>query len=235
MRTCFFHHVSCSRYTPTQLMRAMKSTVRYWIMSLVAIVAMTSSLAQAEYLGLLSGRSANPGALTDLSVELGLVTGDLGPADYQNIAARVNYRIAPEIVIFGDVGTSEFGDSDGTPFGLGVLYHLSKQRISPAIDIAAKASYHRGEYEIGSLEGDLSGLSLEVLISGQEPLSAAGLGWYANTGIHRLRSTLIFDDTDTELGVGAGLILPAGPGEAYAGFDFIDEMSLGIGFRYFVR
>ena len=191
---------------------------------------------QAEYLGLLSGRSANPGNMMDLSVELGFVTGDLGDADYQNIGARVNYRVSPELVVFGDVGISEFGQTDGTPFGLGAIYFLSNQRISDNLDIAGKVSYHTGDFDFSGVSGDISGLSLEVLFSGQEPISANGMGWYANVGFHRL--TVDFgpaDDSSNELGLGGGLVMPVGPGEAYAGIDFIDELTFGIGFRYFVQ
>lgn len=191
---------------------------------------------QAEYLGLLSGRSANPGNMTDLSVELGFITGDLGEADYQNIGARVNYRVSPELVVFGDVGISEFEQADGTPFGVGAIYFLSNQRISENFDIAGKASYHTGDYDFNNFSGDISGLSLEVLVSGQEPISANGMGWYANIGFHRLSVDFgLADDSSSELGLGGGVILPVGPGEAYAGVDFIDEMTFGIGFRYFVQ
>lgn len=207
--------------------------------SLVAaaiILSLSVTTVQAEYLGLLSGRSANPGSMTDLSVELGFISGDLGDVDYQNIGARVNYRLSPELVVFGDVGISEFGPTDGTPFGLGAIYFLSNQRISENLDIAGKASYHTGDYDFAGVSSDISGLSLEVLVSGQEPISANGMGWYANAGFHRLSIDFGFrDDSTNEIGLGGGLILPVGPGEAYAGIDFIDEMTFGIGFRYFVQ
>ncbi|MFK7853000.1 MAG: hypothetical protein AB8B79_02760 [Granulosicoccus sp.] len=196
----------------------------------------TTLSAQAEYMGLLSGRSANPGNMTDLSVELGFVTGDLEDVDYQNIGARVNFRVSPELVVFGDVGISEFGVADGTPFGLGAIYFLSNQRISDNLDIAGKASYHTGEYDIAGFNGDISGLSFEVLISGQEPISDDGLNWYANFGFHRLSVDFgLADDSSNELGLGGGVVLPAGPGEVYAGLDLIDEITFGIGFRYFVQ
>jgi len=43
------------------------------------------------------------------------------------------------------------------------------------------------------------------------------------------------DDTENELGFGGGVVLPVGPGEAYAGVDLIDELQFGLGFRYFVQ
>jgi hypothetical protein len=210
------------------------NTVIKTSLATLLMAATIPGVVQAEYLGLINGRSANPGNMTDLSVELGLVTGDLGEGDYQNLGARVNFRISPEVVVFGDVGISEFGDTDGTPFGLGALYFLSNQRISDKLDIAGKASYHTGEYEVGSLKGDVSSLSFEVLISGVEPITSGGVGWYGNAGLHRLTVDFGPSDSSTELGFGGGLTFPTARGEAYAGFDYIDEMTLGIGFRYYV-
>ncbi len=202
-----------------------------------AIVAATLlvSNAQAEFFGLPNGRSANPANLSDLTVELGFMSGDLKKTDYQNLGARVNYRVSPEIVIIGDIGISEFGRADGNPAGLGILYHLSRQRISQRVDIAVKASYHSGQFSTGGTDIDLSGLSLETLVSGRTPLASNGLNWYGNFGYHRLSVEAGKTDTNNELGLGAGLVLPTGSGEAYLGVDFIDETTFGLGFRYFVQ
>ena len=205
------------------------------IFTIALITSLFAGLANAELLGLPNGRSANPGNLTDLSVELGFVTGDFGTDDYQNIALRVNYRVAPEVVVFGNVGTSEFGALDGTPYGLGILYHLSNQRISQILDIAGKFSYHTGDYSFRGVDADLSGISFEVLFSGIEPLSDNGLSWYGNFGFHRLTIDLGPSDSSNEIGLGGGLLLPVGPGEAYVGLDLIDELTFGVGFRYFVQ
>jgi hypothetical protein len=196
-----------------------------------------TSVAQAEFLGLPNGRLASPASLSDLSAELGFVSGDFGTSSYQNIGARVSYRINPDTVIFGDLGASEYGDADGTPMGVGVFYHLARQRISQTADIAAKASYHTGEYKNNGVRIDLSGLSFEVLFSGRKPLTAGGLGWYGNFGFHRITVDLPGNESDSsnEIGIGGGLVLPAGPGEAYVGVDLIDELTFGLGFRYFVQ
>lgn len=213
----------------------MKVSIKNTVAALLAVTGLSATAVQAEYLGLPNGRSANPGTLPDLSVELGFVTGKLGSSDYQNIGARVNYRLSPEIVLIGDLGIAEFGQTDGTPFGLGMLYFLSKQRITQSADIAAKLSYHTGEFDLGALSGDVDSLSFEVLISGKRPISASGVNWYGNVGLHRLSVDFSGGDSSTELGLGGGLTLPTDAGEAYAGFDFIDEMTIGLGFRYFVN
>ncbi len=198
-------------------------------------IALLSSAAHAEYLGLLAGREASPANTSDLTVELGLVTGDLGDLDYQNIAARVNYRLSPELVLTGTVGTSEFGDTDGVPLGIGALYFLSNQRISQKVHIAGKASYHFGDYSLRQLDGELSSLALDVLVSGREPLMSNGLAWYSSVGFHRITVDFGISDSATELALGAGLVLPTGLGEAYLGAAFIDELTIGLGFRYFVQ
>lgn len=203
--------------------------------TLLLAVALATSPVQAEFLGLLNGRSANPGFLPDLSVEFGFVTGDVGTVDYQNIGIRINYRLSPDTVVMADIGLGEFGEADGTPMGLGVSYHLARQRISQAVDISARASYHTGEYKAGSVERDLSGLTLEALVSGREPMMANGLRWYGNFGYHRLTVDTGRSDSSNEIGIGAGLVLPTAQGEAYIGADLIDELTFGVGFRYFVQ
>lgn len=203
--------------------------------TLVVAASLLATHAQAEFFGLPNGRSASPDLQSDLSVELGFVTGDLGTTDYQNFGARVNFRVSPEVVVIGDIGASEYGRADGTPMGLGILYHLSNQRISQSVDIAGKVSYHTGEYEVSGVTLDLTGLSFEALFSGRKPLAANGLGWYGNFGFHRLSVKLNSSDSSNEIGFGGGLILPTGSGEAYFGVDLIDELTFGLGFRYFVR
>ncbi|ASJ75546.1 hypothetical protein [Granulosicoccus antarcticus] len=205
------------------------------LLTLVFAASLMVSNVQAEFMGLPSGRSASPANMSDLTVELGFMTGDLADNDFQNIGARVNFRLSPEVVLIGDIGVSEFGNRDGNPVGLGLLYFLSRQRISDKLDIAAKASYHTGEYSVGGTDTDLSGLSLEALLSGKNPLADSGLGWYANFGYHLLRVKSGSSDSSNEIGIGGGLVLPIAAGEAYVGVDLIDEVTFGLGFRYFVQ
>lgn len=214
-----------------------QSVLKCALMHAVQVFAVLffSGFAHAEYLGLVNGRSAAPGGMPDFSIELGFVGGDLGSSDYQIIGARLNYRPSNEVVIHGDIGVSEFGESDGTPFGLGILYHLSNQRISQSVEIAGKASYHTGEFKVGDVNGDLRTLALEVLISGARPLVSTGLNWYSNVGFHRISFKLGGSDTSNELGIGGGFVLPTGLGEAYVGVDYVDEIAVGLGFRYFVQ
>ncbi|MBX2878978.1 MAG: hypothetical protein KTR32_03545 [Granulosicoccus sp.] len=201
---------------------------------LVLLVWLASTNAHAEYLGLINGRTANTMQSTDLAAELGLVTGDLDRFDYQNIAARVSYRLNDETTLIGNIGTSEFGESDGTPYGLGLIYQLSRQRMSDKLHLAGKLSYHEGGYEFRNANADLASLAIELLFSGKQPL-ADNLDWYTNVGYHRISVELASSDSTNELGIGAGLVMSTGLGEAYVGFDHIQEFVIGIGFRYFVQ
>lgn len=178
------------------------------------------------------GRSADPANQSDLSVEAGVVSGQLGSVDYRYLGVRLNSRVAPHVVVFGDIGSSEFGTSVGSPYGLGVLFHLANQKFNPNLDAAFKASYHSANYSVADARLSISGLSLEVVVSG---MAVEGISGYINVGYHQIDVKFGGPDSRKELGFGAGMSLPLGPGEAYAGFDFIDEVTLGIGFRYFIQ
>ena len=201
---------------------------------LALCMGLPSGSVLAEYLGLIVGREATPAKTTKFSADLGIVVGELGEEDYQNIAARLNYRLTTTLLVSGTVGVSEFGDSDGVPFGLGLMYHFSRQRISPAIELAARAKYNAGSFSVGSLNGDLRNLTLEFVVSGAKPLLANGLSWYSNVGFHRITVDFGESDSANELGLGAGLVLPNSLGEAFLGFEFIDKLTVGLGIRYFI-
>ena len=216
-------------------------------LALVAtLAALAAGSAHAEYLGPINGRSADPGTLSPISVEGNFATSDF----YQFIGTRVNYKASPELVLFGDLGLIELGpgfsDADGFGFGLGAFFHLANQQLLPQIDIAVKGSYHFGSVEFEGVgfnpvtldevsedfDFDLSNISLEVLASGKQPLTANGLGWYANAGIQIAGGD---GPDDTEILLGGGVHVPVGPGEAFGGVDIIDELTIGIGYRYFVN
>jgi hypothetical protein len=86
-------------------------------------------------------------------------------------------------------------------------------------------------YSVADARLSISGLSLEVVVSGT---TVEGINGYINFGYHQIDVKFGGLDSRKELGFGAGMALPLGLGEAYGGFDFIDEVTLGIGFRYFI-
>ncbi|MDB4222663.1 hypothetical protein N9850_02740 [Granulosicoccus sp.] len=189
-------------------------------------------LAYAEYLGLVFGRSANPANQSELSVEAGVVSGQLGSVDFRYLGVRLNSRVAPNVLVFGDFGSSEFGASDGRPYGLGALYHFNNQKFNPSLDIALMASYHSAGYSVSDDKLSITALSMELVISG---IAIEGVSGYVNFGYHQIDVKFGGLDSRKELGFGAGVSLPLGPGEAYAGFNFINEVTLGMGFRYFIQ
>jgi hypothetical protein len=188
--------------------------------------------ADAEYLGLVFGRSADPANQSELSVEAGVVTGQLGSVDFRYLGVRVNSRVAPNFLVFGDFGSSEFGTTDGLPYGLGALYHFNNQKFNPRLDIALVASYHSAVYSVSDERLSITALSMEVIVS---RIATEGISGYVNFGYHQIDVKFGGLDSRKELGFGAGVSLPLGPGEAYAGFNFIDEVTLGLGFRYFIQ
>lgn len=209
-------------------------------LALVAtLAALSAGSAHAELFGLLNGRSADPASIAPLSVEGGIVTG----GDFQNIGARVNYQVSPQLTVFGDFGLAEvdagFGvEPDGNAFGAGLFFFLGDQQFLPQFDIAGKISYHVANLEFRSTDFDYNVLSIEGLLSSPEPLTAGGLRWYTNAGFNRLDTDVDTErggDDDTELLLGGGVILPLGPGEVYGGVDLIDEIQFGAGYRYVVQ
>lgn len=210
-------------------------------LALVAtLAALSAGSAHAELFGLLNGRSADPSSMSPLSVEAGIVTG----GDFQNIGARVNYLVSPRLTVFGDFGLSEVdagigADADGNAFGGGAFFFLGDQQFLPQYDIGAKISYHIANLEFGGTDVDYNNLSIEGILSSPEPLTPGGLRWYANAGFNRIDADIdvvgFGSESDTELLLGGGVVLPLGPGEVYGGVDLIDEIQFGAGFRYFVQ
>ena len=199
-------------------------------LSLVLVLVTTlciSSQVSAGLLGTVNGRTADFTRMPDLSVEGFFNFGDFDDVDYQNLGARVNYRLSPGVILHGDVGLTEIGNFDTVTFGIGAFYALTG--LFENIDAAIKGSFHTGDFDEA---GDVDVLELEFLFSGTEPIMANGLMWYANIGLHRLDFGA---SSDTELGLGGGVVLPVALGEAYAGIDLIDELTFGIGYRYFFQ
>jgi len=194
-------------------------------------------IAQAEFFGLLNGRSGDLRTMPDISIDAGYITGDYGIRGYDMLGARVNYRFVPGMIGYVDFGKSDVGLLDGTTLGVGLYYQL--QNLIPGVHSSIKGSIHRASLSgtfstFFRIDQDIDIISAEFLVGGMQPLMDNGLAWYANAGIHRLDS-VGFGGSDTEPGVGAGITLPVGPGVAYFGADFIDEMMFGGGFRFKIR
>ena len=205
--------------------------------AIAATLTLTSMAAHADYLGPLSGRSANPANNPALSVEGSFVTG----SDYQNLSTRVNYNVNETITVYGDIGLSELGSPDGISFGGGVFYYLP---VLEGYDSAIQASAHAASLDAGGFDTDLFSFGAAFLVSPQTPFLANGLNWYANAGLTLINfdvdvpfgaGSISVSDDSTEVQFGGGVYLPLGPGTVYGGADFLDVFTVGIGYRFGIQ
>lgn len=196
---------------------------RVSLISLAGVSALfVCSTANAEVASLLNGRSANLQNAEDVSAEAGFAVAD----DYQYIGARVNYKIAPNMVAFGDIGQTESFDADGITFGGGLFYQVDG--LSENLDTTVKASFHTGELEVGNREADISNITFQFITS-SDKLGQSDLGWYGNLGVHIID---VGDEDDTEIGFGGGVFSATSFGEFFVGINHIDELILGAGARF---
>lgn len=193
---------------------------------LLAASAVLPTSATAEIGGLLNGRSADLNNLPDSSLEVGLNFGEIDDLDYQYFGARYNYRVSPEFMAYGDVGTMKLEDTDEIGFGIGGFYML--QDVLSTADTAVKFSYHTIGGDI-----DLDVIALEAIVSGRKGTgSNPDLQWYGNFGINRLSGN---GGSETELLFGAGVVHPTQSGEVMVGLDHIDGLLFRIGYRHFLQ
>jgi len=196
---------------------------------LILALMLTSTQSYAEYFGQLSGRSADISSAPSKSIEAGFLTGDIADVSYQSFGARFNFRVSSLAMIYLDAAQVDIEDADGQFFGVGFLYEL--EGVLGETDLAVKAAFHDGDVEQGGFTTDGDVLSVEALFSGKQ-LGSSKFSWYANAGFHQFD----FDGfDDTEIGVGGGVFLPTSFGEFYAGADHIDELTFGLGIRYFFQ
>jgi hypothetical protein len=192
-----------------------------------------SMASQADTLGPLDGRSPDPRQMSEMSVEVGYVS----EGDFSTIAGRLNYQYSALVTLYGDYGLVDIGDNaNGNAFGFGARYYLANQRIMPELDLAVRASYHMSSIDVDAgADFDRSEMAFAAHIGGKEAFYSNGIKWYGVLSYNRLSSETAFgDNKDSEIGLGAGVYMPLGPGEVYAGVENIDEMFFGIGYRHFL-
>ena len=173
-----------------------------------------------------------------MSVEVGYVN----EGDFSNLSGRFIYQYSPLVSVYGDFGTLERASDEGTAFGLGATFYLAKQRFMPVLDVGVRASYHLASVDngiSGGTESDISDMAVAVHFGSKEPFFSYGLKWYGVVSYHRYSvessiGTQSFDSSSSDVGLGAGVYMPLGSGEAYVGLENLDEMYFGIGYRYFL-
>lgn len=191
-----------------------------------------SAPALSESFGLLNGRSADVSRMSDTSVEVGAVFGDLADADYEHFGARFNYKVNPTVVAYGDLGNSDVNGADGFVYGIGAFFQM--EGILTSNDFAVHASVHRANLDAGPFDVSTTAITIEALITGKDPIGASdNLFWNSSIGLVRFSG----GGSETELTFSGGIVLPTASqsGEFYASALYVDDISFGAGYRYFLK
>lgn len=211
----------------------MRNSVNILLSVLGLAVVCVSTPALSETSGLLNGRSADVSRMTDTSVEVGAIFGDVSDADYEHFGARFNYKVNPTIMGYGDLGNTDLGGADGIAFGLGAFVQMDG--ILTNNDFAIHASVHRTKLGGGFFDVTLTAITVEALITGKDPIGASGnMFWNSSIGLSRASGG---GNSDTELTFSGGISLPTASqsGEFYAGILYIDDLAFGGGYRHFLK
>jgi len=210
------------------------------------LLGFLASPLHADLFGPGNGRTANLDNLAGFSVE---GAANLG-GDVTFFGARINYKLSPDLVLFGDIGQADFNDFGGIAFGVGAFYQLRGVELLDNTDFAVKGSFHSATLELSGCNDDfdeifdpfglgLGGfaddfcdidateIAIEGLISGDQ-LSTTDLAWYGSAGIH----IVDFGTNNTEIALGGGVVGDLAFGNWYAGAELVDEIYLTFGVRY---
>ena len=197
--------------------------------------------AGAEVLSITSGVDLSDP--TQLSVDAGFSSGDV-----DTLGFRVNYRLNPEFLVFGGLGSSDIGPESDLSFGGGVIYTLPDFNLP--FDSGIKASFFRwsgsyGFHGFGSVDVDINEFTVRYVMSGNvEPVE--NLKWFGEAGLHFLSSSVSYSSSidrsvrggstswdDTELGLEAGLLYDFN--EDFTGIvslEIVDSTFINLGVRY---
>lgn len=191
--------------------------------ALIAGLLLVSVSIQADQLGTVSARSANPANSAPMSVEASLSLG----GDLSNFGLRLNYQVSDALTVYGDLSLADRAFNDGAAFGAGLFYYLPNLGQDLGLDTAIQASFH-------TLSGDVTTLDGHLLISPIAPLNEeTGLSWYASVGLARQSYDFGFVSvSDIDIALGGGVYLPMGPGTVYAGTELNDVFGVTVGYRY---
>ncbi len=203
-----------------------------YISTLILLAILPITHAHAEYLGLPYGRSADISSHAELAVEGGVQLGDI-----DNFMARASLKLNDRLSLYGDLGFSDadhsVGSDSGVSFGGGAVFGLGQ--LAEGVDFGGLASLHLAS--TGDL--DWTDLAFRVIASGELPVQDIKAAWYGSLGIEFLDVSVdncrICDADDTEFAFGGGIIYPIGPGEAYGGLDYVDDLTIGGGYRISLR
>ena len=195
--------------------------------SLIALVLLAAVAVpvKAEFYGLSLGRTANNDNMSDLSVEAGL---NLGAT---LLGLRVNYKLSPDLMFYGDLGRIDDTFYEGIVFGVGAYYQLRTMELIENTDLGVKVSYHGGTLDceylfitIDNCDKSASEIAVNAVVSGDQ-LGNSNMAWYGNAGLHVI-------DTGTTIGLGAGVVGNLSFGDWYIGLERTEDFYLAVGLRY---
>lgn len=208
--------------------------MKRFVLGIVLAVGATS--AQADIYGLVANRTADVLSAPPTTIAGGIsIEGDI-----TTFAGQFGYKTHQNLVTFGTLG---FVDLDGVDSGIsiggGLVYQLAESPLDH-YNMAIKGSYHRfsGDTSTGDFTG--SDFGVEVIASPVDQNVVNGGDVFGFIGLHRLYgkatgtgfgTTVSASDTETELAIGAGVIVPWSGGELFGTIELIDDVFIGGGYR----
>ncbi|MCC5847170.1 MAG: hypothetical protein JJU29_03670 [Verrucomicrobia bacterium] len=181
---------------------------------------MILGIAGAEVLSFSSGYDLEDE--TQLSLDAGYSSGDV-----DTLGVRVNYRLNPDFLVFGAIGSSKFASESDLSFGAGILYTLPD--LGVPFENGVKVSFFRWSSSIGHpvhgrYDLDINEITVRYVVSGNIE-TVDKLKWFGEIGLHFLSSSVSYSSLidpgppgrpgprgrassydDTELGLEAGLL-----------------------------
>ena len=118
------------------------STTRQLSALLFTVGVLIPCASYAEYFGVPIGRTVEFSNQPELSVEGAYLTGKIKKASYQHTGARLNYKLSPNVLLFGDLGQSKVESAGDTTFGMGMYYGLDRS-VTGNLNAAVKVSFHQ--------------------------------------------------------------------------------------------
>lgn len=180
---------------------------------------------------------------TQLSADAGISIGDV---DTRGV--RVNYRLSPEILVFGGLASADVSSETDIAFGGGLIYTLKGDELPFRSGI--KASFYRwsGSYRSfadDTLEVDINELTIRYVMSGDIE-TVENVKWFGEIGFHMFNSSSSYSASvdpafrrstvswsDTKLGLELGALYEFN--KEFSGIlslEMVDKTFINLALRY---
>lgn len=230
--------------------------LKIWLLNIALII---SSSAQAEFMGLIPGASANIPNHSNASIELGTswYTNDL-----QWSTVRFNFKPSESVVLYADYAalnvnrlpTSANSASNFPGYGVGGGILFSVPDVFRSFDVAFNGSYHasvaRSKTDGSATFARITDLqqwqlNAHLVISPIDPIYENGLYWYSSFGYvstgaqvsqeqgHNNVTLPVRYQQKNGAAIGAGIVLPLRRWSIYGGAAWLSNHPLlSSGIRY---